>query len=256
MTDVIAHRTLVALTPQDMPAAQAEIMAWCKERIIAVSQELAEARRNVTLTKKMLLGSPKAWMGVAKKAASRMIYYAKIQAAVRAGYLVVPNFPMELLAVRVKRSRPPDANLPGLPREAATAVPELNLPAGQGRYVDELNCHEDASYSVHRTNAAGQKFEDHIRLTHITGYDETVDFPVTLVKPEILAATQRAMALKIFDQIGVVHGQGTLSKAQRRADPIVVGRIIDGSKGKYGYGGGYKHYVTFFIAWWLDTRSL
>lgn len=201
MTELALNRTLVALTPQDVPTAQAEIADWCRRKILDLGAELADARRNLRAAKKLMLGSPKTWQINAAKA-------------------------------------------------------EMNLPVGTGRYVDETNPHRDLSYdSKERNPQTGEIKTVHHRQTQITAYDEGVDFPVALVRPEILAATERAMALKIFDEIGVVHGQGTMSKRQRRSDPIVIGRTLDGGKGR-GYGGEPKHFVTFFIAWWLDTRAL
>jgi hypothetical protein len=73
-----------------------------------------------------------------------------------------------------------------------------------------------------------------------TGYDEP-DFPFALVKPAVLDATQRAMALKVFDTIGVVQNDSG-------RDPIMVGQLLDPR--------GNGRLVTFFIAWWLDTSTL
>lgn len=52
----------------------------------------------------------------------------------------------------------------------------------------------------------------------------------------------RAMALNVFDQLGVVRN------SVRSGDPIVVGQILDPR------GGGRM--ATFFVAWWLDTADL
>lgn len=256
MTELALNRTLVALTPQDVPAAQTEIAEWCRKKILDLGAELADARRNLRAAKKLMLGSPKTWQNLARKTAQRMIYYSKIQAAVKAGYLVVPNLPAELIAVRVNRAAPSPVTMDAWPSQINAAKAEMNLPVGTGRYVDETNPHLDLSYdSKERNPQTGEVKTVHHRLTQIAHYDEGVDFPVALVRPEILAATERAMALKIFDEIGVVHGQGTMSKKQRKSDPIVIGRILDGGAGR-GYGGAAKHYVTFFIAWWLDTQAL
>jgi hypothetical protein len=70
-----------------------------------------------------------------------------------------------------------------------------------------------------------------------------LEFPVTVAKPHILQATQKAMELRIFDRIGLV---GT---PQKRADPIIVGQIFR----KEGWN---ETQLTFFIAWWFNWGML
>lgn len=255
MTDTaLTHRTFVALTPQEMPLAQAEITAWCRAKVIELSKELAEARQSLRDVRRLKLGRTKAWQNVITRTANRMIYYAKILAAVRAGYLVVPNFPMEVIAVRVNRRAPNTITEDTYPSAINKARPELNLPPGIGRYVDETNPHEDLSWDERVPDGKGGVTTKHHRLTKVAAYDETVDFPAALAKPIIIEATERAMALRLFDRIGIVNG-GTTSLKSRKSDPIVVGQIIDGSQPR-SWGGEYPHRVTFFVAWWLDTRAL
>jgi hypothetical protein len=70
---------------------------------------------------------------------------------------------------------------------------------------------------------------------------QDIAFPMIAVKPKVLEATQRALALKVFDQLGLVG-------PQRRGDPIMVGRIVNPV---------YRDkVVTFFVAWWLDPDTL
>ena len=247
-------RTFVALTPEDMPTAQAEILAWCRARIVDLSRELAEARQSLRETKRLMLGSPKAWQNVVRRTVNRMIYYAKIQAAVRAGYLVVPNLPAEFIAVRVNDRAPRVVEADAYPNAINAAKPQLNLPPGVGRYVDETNPHTNLSYDERVPDGNGGTTLQHRRWNRVDSYDETVDFPAIFAKPIIIQATERAMALKLFDRIGIVNG-GTTSLKSRKSDPIVIGQIIDGSQTR-SWGGGYPRVVTFFIAWWLDTRSL
>jgi hypothetical protein len=97
---------------------------------------------------------------------------------------------------------------------------------------------------------AGQGREDRARAAfHVTdGFIEEIGFPVQAVKPIVLDATQRALAMKIFDSIGVVQNGGAGGFVQRRGDPIVVGRLIDPR--------GNGRMVTFFVAWWLNTKDL
>ena len=154
-----------------------------------------------------------------------MIYYAKIKAAVEAGYLIVPNFDIDVFAVRTQRRTPPDTV------GALTAQPDLS-PHGQGAYVDD-RCFTDSFVETVKNSYTG-KDEDKTR-EFSTAYDYTPDIPLRGVKPIILDATQRAMALKIFDQIGVVKA--------RKQDPIIVGQIVQPG----GNGRSWKKTVSFFV---------
>jgi hypothetical protein len=63
----------------------------------------------------------------------------------------------------------------------------------------------------------------------------------------VMEATALAMSKRIFDRIGVVTG--------KKEDPVVVGQIID-PRSKSVWHHQPDRMVTFFIAWWLDTRTL
>ena len=224
--------TLVALTPSELPGVQAELVAWCDRKIAALETERSDLEANLELA------TAHGWkhasvVATLNRTAKRLLYYDKLKAAVEAGYLVVPNFPIDVIAVRVNRERQPekvrDSRWGGF-----AATPQL-LAAGEGRYVDDHVRYRDETH----TEVVDGK--EKLVRRYVTDDYDAVDFPVTLVKPAVLAATQRAMALRIFDQVGTVTNQGG-------RDPLVVGQLLDPR------GNGRR--VTFFIAWWLDTASL
>ena len=121
--------------------------------------------------------------------------------------------PTRTFAVRVKRARP-TRNESTTKVRPARALPDL-LPAGEGRYVDDT--HTD-SETYPDTDYKGNPTEK-VRY-FATAFDEDVDFPLQGVMPEVLRATSRAMALRLFDQLGVVQNDGG-------RDPIVVGQLLD-----------------------------
>lgn len=230
---------LIALAPADLLAAQTDLVNWCQAKTTALHDEVAELRENVRIAK------ASKWrvtglQNALKRAERRVTYYDKIKAAVEAGYLIVPNFPVDVFAVRVSRERPRQTiyNSRWARHEASPDA----LPAGEGRYVNAQTVQRDESYTDKGSNGATTEV---VRLIDDAYAD--VAFPVQAVKPVVMDATQRAMALRIFDQIGIVHNQGGIAAA-RRGDPIIVGQLQD----PRGNGRG----VTFFIAWWLDTRQL
>lgn len=224
--------TLLALTPTDMAGAQQDLLAWCDRKIDATRSELADMEANLELA------TEHGWKHASVQSAlnrttRRIAYFEKIKAAVQAGYLIVPNFPIDIFAVRVKREKQParthDSDWGGFRASAEM------LPAGEGRYVDDSVKYLDQSH----TEVVDGK-DKRIRR-YVTDEYDAVDFPVAVVKPAVMQATARAMALRIFDEMGTVT-----NTAGR--DPIVVGRLLDPR--------GNRRCVTFFVAWWLDTADL
>ena len=67
-----------------------------------------------------------------------------------------------------------------------------------------------------------------------------VVFPVRFARPELLEVTSEAMALKVFDEIGVLP-------RRRGRDPVIVGRIIEPKT---------KSRVSFLIGWYVNTAEL
>jgi hypothetical protein len=233
-TDPEENLALVALTPGDMPAQQQALSAWCDRKIALMERELGTwtALQDEAITGGFKYATYTAGMN---RTAKRIDYYTKIKAAVDAGYLIVPNMPTSTFAVRVKRAKP-------LRKEsdyqstAERATPEL-LPAGEGRYVDDATYTQSETYPS--TNYKNEPIE---KVRHFaTAFDEDVDFPLRGVMPEVLRATSRAMALRLFDQLGVVLNNGG-------RDPIVVGQLLDPR--------GNSRLTTFFVAWWLNTADL
>jgi hypothetical protein len=232
-TDDLENLPLVALTPGDMPEQQRKLADWCGRKIDSVQRELATF---VALEDEAMAGGFKraSYTAAVNRTKKRIVYYEKIKAAVEAGYLIVPNMPTRAFAVRVGRAKP--SRREGWhPSAVDDAKPEL-LPAGEGRYVDDTVYTSSRSYTEQRDG----KPVERVRF-FATAFDDDVDFPLQGVMPEVLRATSRAMALRLFDQLGVVLNNGG-------RDPIVVGQLLDPR--------GNSRVCTFFVAWWLNTATL
>lgn len=224
---------LVAMSPAELPAAQQALAAWCDHKIAALLAESKECddHRLIAQTHGWKMGSLTARINLL---ARRVTYYEKLKAAVDAGYLIVPNMPIDVLAVRVKRAAPGPKKAG---RHWTPRTEQQLLPAGQGRYVDDtLAAARDESYETPDGKGGMKKVEYFVA----DEYDEP-DFPWAAVKPVVMDATARAMALKVFDQIGMVRNDGG-------RDPIMVGRLLDPR-------GGWRC-ATFFLAWWLNPADL
>lgn len=229
---------LVALTPAQVPAVQADLAEWCRNKCVELGKDLARARQSLSIV--TAAGWQKtAFVREISKVRSRMIYFAKIREAVQHGYLVVPNFPVEVMAIRLdpERQRFQQSDYDNIDVTDQGAKGQMLAPH-EGQYVANRRPARDSSYTV--TNKDGStRLES---LYTASGYEDP-DFPIKLIRPEVLDATRQAMALKLFDRIGVVTG--------RDADPLVVGQIIDPRSTKWNV-----RVVSFFVAWWLDPGTL
>jgi hypothetical protein len=78
-----------------------------------------------------------------------------------------------------------------------------------------------------------------------TGWED-IEFQLAIAHPLVMDATAAAMAMKIFDRIGVVP---QTARNGYRGDPIVLGQITR----KEGYS---TKTASFLIAWYLDPRTL
>jgi hypothetical protein len=231
---------VVAYSPTELATAQLTVRGWCAENIRHLLAERREAEANLE-TAKASKWRTDPFRKIVNKCGRRIEYYKKLGAAIKLGYMIVPNFDMELFAVRTSKAKPRHEKS----RWQHERFPQIGetLPEGEGRYVDETPYRRSQTYQE-GVNAKGEP----VKVTDYwpTKFDEELAFPVALVKPHIIAETSRAMGYKLFDQIGVARG-GVISSGSRR-DPIVLGRIWDRTR--------KDQCVSFFIAWWLDKEML
>ncbi|NIT77296.1 MAG: hypothetical protein GWN58_22855 [Anaerolineae bacterium] len=228
---------VLAQNPVQMREAQAQMVAWAKGKVAKAQQEVAELEENLAIAKK------RKWRQSTLKAAitrarRRVEFYYKTQLALEEGYCLVPNFPTGVFAIRTTRREPKKQDLkrwPGQVHDEESTRP----PAGEGRYVDA----EIAAVAVEGPDQNGETKEF---WTADDEYTEEIPFPFTFVKPQIMEATSRAMAHKIFDDIGCLPKR----RARRNVDPIIVGRIIH-KEGTY-----QERVFTFLIAWFMDLEQM
>lgn len=231
--------TVFANSPKEMETAQRSLILWAARKIQAIKSEIGEAASQLALHKEKKWNT-EGWRRQIAKHEHRAEFYRKIKMALEAGYYIVPPFPIDLFAIRVKRPKPHEY----MGRNSDNHdQPAQILAVGEGRYVDPKPDRE--SFSDEEKGHDGKSRE-------ITNYFATafrdVGFPFKLARAEIREATDRAMALKIFDQFGVLP-------RVRKPDPIVCGQIIVPDKPFYR-GMANRDAITFFVAWWLDTKTL
>jgi hypothetical protein len=225
---------IIALNPSELGIAQSSLTGWCEKKIGEWDVDLklhTEALEHAVANKWKTEGHRKA----VNKAAGKIKFYEKIKAAIEAGYILVPNFPLDIFAIRTNRQnpsgKPTDAKWNDFPQKAQA------LPVGEGRFVSATPTKE--SYDEERTNKDGSKRD--VTVYYPEALEEEIEIPMSLVKPEIMRAVDVARAQRIFDSIGVSTDQ--------RGDPIVCGQIHESSAWS-------SKRLTFFLVWYVDLNDI
>lgn len=227
--------TVFAQNPQQMREAQAQMVAWATRKKAETERELADLEANLEVATK------NKWRtSTLKSAVNRtrrlVAFYDKTKLALEAGYCMVPNFPVGVFAIRTTRVIPKSQSLQRWPN-GVNDEESNHPPAGEGEYVN-------SEIPVDTVVGPDEKGQERNFYTAGDDYDD-VAFPFTLVKPEIMEATSRAMALKVFDDIGCLP-----ERRRKQRDPIIVGRITH-KAGTY-----QEQTFTFLIAWFMDLGRM
>lgn len=231
--------TVIANSPKEMETAQRSLILWAARKIQMVKNEIDDAKTQFRLHQEKKW-STEGWRSQILKQERRAEFYRKIKMALEAGYYIVPPFPIDVFAIRTTRSGPKPFT--STHSDNHDQPPQI-LPAGAGRYVDTKPMREHYEASEKQRDGTTKAV-----TRYFASEFQDVDFPFKLARAEIRDATEAALALGIFDQVGVLP-------RVRSPDPIVCGQILVPNKPLYR---SYQHNksVTFFITWWLDTRTL
>lgn len=237
---------LVARNPAEMQAAQNGLAVWLRNKLSAVELEvrelnaaLNEARANNWSTAPLTRQR--------NKAVGQEAFYFKLLTAVEAGYTIIPEFPVDVFAIRVTRS--------GVRAKDATSIytsghPEIEnerpdiAAVGEGEYKNPLQMVVQGEYKEQR----GDKQVD-VRFTQATDFQDEIVFPLQVARPVVMNATAQAMALKVFDQIGICLPTRNAGRA-RKGDPLIIGQILGRREG------WSQKCISFFIAWHLNLDEL
>lgn len=220
---------LTATLPSEMVGAQVELIGWCAAKIAVIATECDELRGAHERAVKMKWKAQPLY-ALHQRALKRLSYYEKVKAALEAGYFIVPNFPIQMFAIKTKKAKPKYELKIGRWTEHTQEAQEL--PEGTGEYRNPFPLIKSKTV----VTPEGEK-----PANWASAWDE-MEFPLTMAKPIIMDATDRAMALKIFDQIGIMP-------ATRNEDPVIIGQVFR----KIGY---QTKIVSFMIAWHLDTSMI
>jgi hypothetical protein len=236
---------LVARNPQEMAAAQVNLALWFQNKIALVNVEVTELAGAIDEAtahgwKTSILNNQH------KRALVRKQFYEKCLLATTHGYTIIPDIPVDVFAIRTAREKPrrKEAHAESENYEPRAQVrdetPQILAP-GEGDYQNP----DTFVRNVRGTfkNEKGAEVNFHTQFA--TDFDE-IEFPIIAAVPYVMNATQEAMALKLFDQVGV-SPQG----AGRHPDPLIIGHILGPHSGYQG-----RKRCSFLIAWHLDLRTL
>jgi len=227
--DLINHNvSVVATNPAEMQAAGEQLKEYLTAKLELLGDELKEMHELVRVTEKAGMNSVSVKRRV-KLVEKRITYYSKIMAAIHAGYHIIPDFPVDIFAVRTNKERPAAKHATYRHSESLLAQTQ-QLPAGQGRYVAAQQMIESEHWEVD-----GRKHNNYWPVDFCE-----IEFPIALVKPQVIEATGAAFDQLIFDEIGICQ--------QNAGDPMVIGRLkVPGSSYKY---------TCFLITWFLEAKDL
>jgi len=227
---------VTAFTPDEMKQANSALILWCERKITemkADASELLEAFKQA-VEKKWKSSTLKRHSELALK---RVTFYEKMKSALENGFYIVPNFPVTCFAIRTEKGKPfamMDTQRWGNKEQHCQALPE-----GEGTYQNPFPVIMQRDVTDEEQKAQGKKV-----FEYFADAWKELEFPIQMSKPHIMDITSRAMGLKLFDDFGVLPGR-------TKTDPIVVGRILDPRSNRYN-----RRFVTFIIAWHLDTSVL
>lgn len=230
------HLHVIAQTPDEMKSANQALTEWCNHKITLLKEDHKELN-DCYLVAKQNRWRWKPLKKHAEMALKRIEYYRKIQAALKAGFYIVPNFPVSLFAIRTNVDQP--LRLVSTSWNNGHDQKARTLPEGKGEYknpepkVMQRVVEFDEKGKAKKTEYWAESFKE-------------VEFPFNMAKPKIMEATTRAMAMKLFDDFGILPGHAV------KRDPMIIGRILD----PRSPGWGERKHVSFIIAWALDTEVL
>lgn len=228
MTD---ERMLIALNPSEVAVRHEELASVFVAKSVALRDEIREEIANFRAAQRGRFKSSPFKRRIQKLMKTRTFYH-KITAAIKAGYWIVPNFMMGTFAVRLDKASP-RKNLAHCKWSAGFTQEPQTLAQGKGRYVSE-------SPLLLSEPTPTEKRPD-LKTYWASEFDE-VAFPLIMAKPELMDATERAMSMKVFEEIGIAEDAGAGS------DPMILGRIRNPIR--------HKPDVTLFICWAFDPTSL
>lgn len=251
---------LTATSPVQIQAAQGDVKAWCEERLTVIERDIIEA--NAALNEARRNGwATGALTSLRNRAVDDETYYNKILMAVEAGYTIIPDFPIQVFAVRRGgEPREERQTYVGVHNATGTGMgrpvePDC-APAGAGEYRNPQPA--TSEYTRENTLATPDNKQPryYTTVTRFSHPAAPISFPKQTSRSPVMRATAKAMRNKVFDQVGVclpttaVAGGRQVQQGARAGDPLIIGQVV----GKRV--GSRQKIVSFIVAWHLNLNDL
>lgn len=227
---------LTAENSDEMAGCQNAMIGWCRAKIAETRghvEELKAAYEHALKSKWKSETLKRHWSLSVK----RLDFYERMLTALEHGYQIVPSFPVTAFAIRTDKKRPLKM-LTGYRHANHTQEPS-SIQSGEGEYKNPF------PVVYERTIAAKTPTTSEVKSYWAEAWKD-LEFPISMSKPRIMEAATRAMALKIFDDLGI------LPAIQAKGDPLIIARLLVPANRGYGP----KRWVSFIVAWHLDTRTI
>jgi hypothetical protein len=233
---------IAARNSEELAAAKEHMVRWFTRKVGEITEELHTVEQAAKYAKDHKWNHA-ALDGQVYRIRKRRDFYEKILEAIAAGYTIVPDIPVDLFAIRVRRDyvKADTVTTTETWRNADHLLDDEkpdSLPVGEGRYENP-----------HQTVRRGQREEiaddgkkQIVKWTRPADFAE-FEFPIIAAHPTVMSATHEAMARRIFDQIGVAP------QGRRRGDPLVIGQVCLRQ-------GWQTKTISFIIGWNINLRDI
>lgn len=251
---------LVATSPVEMEASRDDLKAWLEQKLSILERDIVEANAALNEARKQGWATG-ALTSARNRAVDDETFYNKILASVEAGYTIIPDFPIQVFAVRRgEKEREQSQTYIGVTSGPNTGMgrpvaPDC-APAGIGDYRNP----QPATYdSVRENRHATPENREPRHYTTVTRFNHPaapISFPSVSARSPVMRATAKAMKEKTFDQIGVClpvrnrAGSREVQRGARAGDPLIIGQVLRKNEG------GKQRCVSFIIAWHLNLEEL
>lgn len=232
--------TAMANAASELPALQAPLAGWAREKMETARAEFEELEQAVTEAKKHKWKTStlaKARIG----ALARFTFYDKCVKALEAGYMLFPPVPnADVIAIRCSSTCGPyEGRSTSGWKPALEEVSAAGSPAGEGEYKNPFMGWVKCWPYKGSEDSEGKQRTD--QGWHTVQELKNAEFPLIMAKPQIIAATNAAMEMKVFDEIRL------FPFVKRRGDPCILGVVYDPRNSK-------RHY--FLISWRIDKADI
>lgn len=251
---------LVATSPVEMEASRDDLKTWLEQRLSILERDIIEA--NAALNEARKHGwATGALTSARNRAVDDETFYNKILCAVEAGYTIIPDFPIQVFAVRRgEKEREQSQTYIGVTNGPNTGmgrpVTSDCAPAGVGDYRNPRPATWDSVRENKQATPENKQPRYYTTVTRFSHPAAPISFPSVSARTPVMRATAKAMKEKTFDQVGVClpvrnsAGGRRIQQGARAGDPLIIGQVLRKNEG------GKQKCVSFIIAWHLNLNDL